>query len=661
MASKLRNKENRIKIPEQNILNLESINVTPNDDGIVDLTPKNSKLRNKKSNRISLNEKDNNNSAIYDTKNYALETLSNVIPSTGQYIKDVVTPFLQPVETYKGVKSMFNGFKELGDREKYIKANPNKPKPPLTKNMIVAEAVNKHFAERYGDWVGNETDDWSVIGSKFADTFRKDPAGVMGDISGVLSLGTIGMAKYAGKAGKIAQNVAKYSDPIVGSGALIGRGGATLSSIGTGKSADSFKTAYNSAASDRFSLLNPKKDRFLFSSGIDVPNPFKSSSNKAFNKAIKGDLSPTEILSDITNKTKLFRTQLSNNYGNWVNSLPDSPNANLKSFEKITKELNEIKFGGDKPLYKQKTTEVDIPNPEGLLDAAGDVITTKGTKTQNIKKVNDNGIRDLNKVEKLINPYLNNIELQTPKSLATLKTELSNLNLNTNKFNKFKGKINNAIKLDLNEINPNTTKIMDDYSKMSGDLNSLDSLIKGNIVSKANPSGLINKIFPQQNYTSAIKKANEILGDLGKNKLADEISSPILKKIGSELKPALAGLDLQNLASRNTGLLGGSMLITKAGSDFAQGSPLASSVNSLLGVEALALPFTMPKIMGKTANLLGTANRFGLGTSTGGRGISLLGNPLSSATVRPYPLTETDKNQINYSLFNNKPYRGLFQ
>ena len=650
MASKLRNKENRVKIPEQNILNLESINVTSNDDGIVDLTPKKSKLRNKESNRISLNKKDNNNSAIYDTKNYALDTLSNVIPSTGQYIKDVVTPFLQPVETYKGVKSMFNGFKELKEREQYIEANPNKPKPPLTKNMIVAEAVNKHFAERYGDWVGNETDDWSVIGNKFADTFRKDPAGVLGDISGILSLGTIGMAKYAGKAGKIAQDVAKYSDPIAGSGALIGRGGSAISNIGAGKSADSFKTAYDSAASDRVSLL-----------GIDLPNPFKSSSNKAFNKAIKGDFSPTEILSDITNKTKLFRTQLSNNYGNWLNSLPDSPNANLKSFEKIVKELDKIKFGGDKPLYKQKTTEIDIPNPEGLLDAGGNVITKKGIKTENIKKVNSDAVRDLNKVEKLINPYLNNIELQTPKSLATLKTELSNLNLSTNKFNNFKGKINNAIKLDLNEINPNTTKIMDDYSKMSGDLSSLDSLIKGNIVNKSITSGNKNKIFPQQNYSSAIKKANEILGDLGKNKLADEISSPILKKIGSELKPALAGLDLQDIFSRNTGLLGGSMLITKAGADFAQGSPLASSVNALLGVEALALPFTSPKIMGKTANLLGTANRFGLGTSTGGRGISLLGNPLSSATVRPYPLTETDKNQINYSLFNNKPYRGLFQ
>ena len=102
------------------------------------------------------------------------------------------------------------------------------------------------------------------------------------------------------------------------------------------------------------------------------------------------------------------------------------------------------------------------------------------------------------------------------------------------------------------------------------------------------------------------------------------------------------------------------MLLTKAGSEFAQGSPLASSVNNLLGLEAVALPFTSPKVIGKTSNLLGIGNRFGLGTNTGGRGISLLGNPLSSSTVRPYPLTETDKNQINYNLFEDVPYRGLF-
>ena len=660
MTSELRNQSNKVKIPKENILTLPTINVYPDNDGIVDLTTKKSKLRNK-NNKISIKPKDNTNSAIYNAKEYTLDTLSNVIPSTGQYIKDVVTPFLQPVETYKGVKSMFTGFKELKNREQYIEANPNKPKPPLTENMVIAEAVNKHFAERYGDWVGNETDDWNVIGKKFAATFRKDPAGVMGDISGVLSLGTIGMAKYAGKAGKIAQDIAKYSDPIAGGGALVGRGGTTIGGIGTGKSTDSFKTAFDAGStSDKFSLLNPKKDRVLFSSGIDVPNPFKSSSNKAFNKANKKDLSPIDILNDVTNKTKLFRTQLSDNYGNWVNSLPELPDANLKSFETISKELNKIKFKGDKPLYKQKSTEVDIPNPKGLLDATGNVITTKGIKTQNIKKVNSDAIRDLNKVEKLVTPYLNNIELQTPKSLATLKTELSNLNLSTNKFNSFKGKINNSIKLDLNEINPNTTKIMDDYAKMSGDLNSLDSLIKGNIVSKAIPSGNNNKIFSQQNYTSAIKKANEILGDLGKNKLADEISSPILKKIGSELKPSLAGIDLQNWTSRNTGVLAGSMLLTKAGSEFAQGSPLASSVNNLLGLEAVALPFTSPKVIGKTSNLLGIGNRFGLGTNTGGRGISLLGNPLSSSTVRPYPLTETDKNQINYNLFEDVPYRGLF-
>tara|TARA_R110000822_G_scaffold198115_1_gene336208 strand:+ start:1507 stop:3420 length:1914 start_codon:yes stop_codon:yes gene_type:complete len=637
MASSLRNKADVISLEKDNVVRLPLIEVSPEN-----IAPaKRSSLRGADE-PINLNANDNQPrtiySTIYDAKNYAGETAGNIIPSAGQYVKDVVTPFLHPVDTYNGVKSMVVGFKELRDREKYIKANPKKTKPPLTKNMVMAEAVNKHFAERYGDWVGNETDDWSTIGNKFAETFKNDPVGVMGDVSGILSLGTIGMAKYAGKTGQIAQKIAKYSDPIAGTGALTGRAGLALGSIGSGKSIDSLKEAYRAAASD------------------NAFYPFKSSSNKAFKKAQRGKISELDVLKNLSDQTKLYRSELSDSYGSWVNKLPDTPDSNLKSFDALVEEINKVKYKGNKPLYKQKVENVTVPSPSGLLDVSGKPILSNATKTTNIKKVDNPGINDLDKVENLINPYLDNVELQTPKSLAQLKTELSALPLQTNKFNNFKKNVNTSIKADLVRINPNTTKIMDNYGKMSNDLKTLDNIISGGIVSKPVTSGRINNMFPKTNYPVALRKANDILGDLQKNTLTDEITAPILKKIGSDLKPSLAGLDLQDVFSPNTGKLLTGMAATKLGSELTQGSPLAGMVDSLLAYEAAAIPFTSPRIVGNTSNLLGVGNRFGLGTSTGGRGISLLGNPLASSTVRPYPLSDTDNNAIYNSLFNNKLY-----
>lgn len=637
MASKLRNKTNQITIPEDNIVFAPEIVIKPEN-----INKPKSSLRNKE-NKISTLPEENNDLSLRDVKDYTLETLSNVIPSTGQYIKDVVTPFTQPVQTYNAVKDMFVGFKQLKERDTYIKNNPNKPKPKLTQQMIMAEAVNKHFAERYGDWVGNETDDYDVIAKKMATTFKKDPAGVMGDISGILSFGTIGAAKYAGKAGRIAQNIAKYSDPIAGVGAATGRVGLVAGSIGSGKSIESLKEAYIAAEADKFY------------------NPFKSSSNKAFKNAQKGKTTEIDILNDLSNKTKLYRNELSNNYGDWVKGLPDNPNSNLKTFNQIIKELDNVKYGGEKPLYTQKFTDIDIPNPIGLLDESGNVITTKGTKTQNIKRVDNAEIKDLRKIENLVNPYVNNIELQTPQSLAQLKSSLSNLKLSTNKFNNFKKTINNQILDDLTKIDSSTPIIMKNYGDMSNSLKDLDVLISGNIISKPTNTGNPSQIFKTQNYQTAINKANAIIGDLQKSKIADDISAPILKKIGSDLKPSLAGLNLQDSFSPNTGRLAAGMVATKLGSEFTQGSPIAAITDSLLAAEAAALPLTSPRFVANTSNLLGVGNRFGLGTSTGGRGISLLGNPLASSTVRPYPLEEEDLSDINFSLFNNKPYRGLFE
>ena len=341
--------------------------------------------------------------------NYALDTVLNVIPSTKQLLHDYAQPFVHPINTFNAVKDMIVGFQELRDRSKFIKENPNKTPEPMTENMIMAEAVNSHFAERYGDWVGNETDDWNVIGKKFADTFRKDPAGVLADVSGILSLGVIPAAKFGGKTGRIAQSIAQNLDPV--QGLLTGGGKISTNVIAPliGKDKGLLKNAFDSGAS-------------------------KSSSN-AFNVARKGKLQPTEIMQDYINKVNNLKSKASAQYNSWIEALPSSYIENLKTPALILKEIEEIKYGKKgkqkRPFLDQTKENIDIDVEGGLINPATNKPFTKpAVKIRNTKRASEADLSELNKLEKEVLEYANNPNLQNAQGLAQLKIKLGQIKFN---------------------------------------------------------------------------------------------------------------------------------------------------------------------------------------------------------------------------------------
>tara|TARA_R110001606_G_scaffold369561_1_gene525674 strand:+ start:1233 stop:3191 length:1959 start_codon:yes stop_codon:yes gene_type:complete len=535
--------------------------------------------------------------------NYALDTVLNVIPSTKQLLHDYAQPFIHPINTFNAVKDMIVGFQELRDRSKFIKENPNKTPEPMTENMIMAEAVNSHFAERYGDWVGNETDDWNVIGKKFADTFRKDPAGVLADVSGILSLGVIPAAKFGGKTGRIAQSIAQNLDPV--QGLLTGGGKISTNVIAPliGKDKGLLKNAFDSGAS-------------------------KSSSN-AFNVARKGKLQPTEIMQDYINKVNNLKSKASAQYNSWIEALPSSYIENLKTPALILKEIEEIKYGKKgkqkRPFLDQTKENIDIDVEGGLINPATNKPFTKpAVKIRNTKRASEADLSELNKLEKEVLEYANNPNLQNAQGLAQLKIKLGQIKFNNPSLQKIQTKINKSIKEDLTLVDRNTPVVMKNYETMINNLEDLKMSIGDPTKGNFNPQ-------------TAINKALAILKENPKGQLGFDKSNPILGEIKSDIIPSLTGNSLSDLAGPNTGkFVFGSLLGSSGDSLFSQMPQFGGTGEFLRNASLTGVPLSSPNVMGNVYNTFGVLNRYGVNPRNAGNVSRGILNPLTSSTEAPF-------------------------
>lgn len=116
----------------------------------------------------------------------------NFPQSAGQAGKDLITPFVEPIETGKALGNL-----ALGAAQKLIPGEQGSEK--------YADAVGGFFADRYG---GLEN---------LKKTIATDPAGFLLDFSSVLSAGGTAVARVPGKVGSVAKAtkaVGDYVDPI---------------------------------------------------------------------------------------------------------------------------------------------------------------------------------------------------------------------------------------------------------------------------------------------------------------------------------------------------------------------------------------------------------------------------------------------------------------
>jgi hypothetical protein len=158
-----------------------------------------------------------------------LKAAKNLGPSALQFGKDIVQPFLHPIDTAEALKNLGHGVLQKtgilsGDeQEKY------------------ADAVGKFFADRYG---GIEN---------VKKTLAEDPVGIAGDLSVLLTGGGAAAARapgIIGTAGRAASTAGRLVDPltlVVRGAELTGRGAAGLiGGLGTHTGTESILTAARS-------------------------------------------------------------------------------------------------------------------------------------------------------------------------------------------------------------------------------------------------------------------------------------------------------------------------------------------------------------------------------------------------------------------------------
>ena len=116
--------------------------------------------------------------ALVDDDDYWADVLSNAGPSTVQLLKDLIQPFVHPIETFEGLKS-------------------------LATDAETQAAVGEYLSDRYGSIDAVQA------------SFRKDPVGVASDVLGMISLASpaagFGAARLTGKAATMAGKVADIS------------------------------------------------------------------------------------------------------------------------------------------------------------------------------------------------------------------------------------------------------------------------------------------------------------------------------------------------------------------------------------------------------------------------------------------------------------------
>jgi len=131
------------------------------------------------------------------------EILYNLPSSTAQLAEDVVQPVLSPVETFVSFKDFSHGLlSKLGVVD-------SKDKEALV------DAVSDHYKNRYGSFDG------------FMNSLRTDPAGVVADVTGLVTGGLTVAARAPGKVGQLAKEAAETvsaADPVNVAGRVLGEG-----------------------------------------------------------------------------------------------------------------------------------------------------------------------------------------------------------------------------------------------------------------------------------------------------------------------------------------------------------------------------------------------------------------------------------------------------
>lgn len=343
---------------------------------------KNQQTNTIKDNRTILNEYNPN-------QNTFTQAISNIDESSKQLVNDIITPFLNPVQTAKDLYSLSKSVASLI--------------PGIEGDDTQAKAVGKFFKDRYGSL------------ENIKQTFATDPVGMLSDVSIILTGGATLTAK-APQVSSVLSKASKIASPIETAGGFaIGKaaqGSGTLGKqvsgylTGTGASAldTAIKTGKNYGATGFFASPTAKQKQKDFLDSLNekisteqittdlekAVSELKKSTKIDYQNKLAGlklqdvKIQPSIVAQQFNEfirkeKTKGGTTRFGADTNNFLKTIYKELNEISKNPAKHTAaDLHQLKFKIDDMLPKDLTTQTSRVNME-LANIIDNVIASKSS------------------------------------------------------------------------------------------------------------------------------------------------------------------------------------------------------------------------------------------------------------------------------------------
>ena len=400
-------------------------------------------------------------------------------PSAVKFGKDVATPFVEPVETGKALGNLALGLIQ-------------KLTPGVQPEESTVDAVGDYLSNRYGSGGTG-----SVI-ENIKRTIAKDPVGVLGDLSMILSGGSLAAVRIPGKIGQVARTAGKVGqaiDPIL----LAGKGVKTIakpipSIIGglTGTGGAPLKAAY--------------------AAGVNK--------SEAFLDAIKGDLDPATIVTDAKAAIKELGDNKIAQYKKTMGNV--KADTTTLDFKPIQEAVNKVKQAG-----KFEGQTISGPAAQAVQKIDRIVRNWKKASVKKPKLLTAEGIDALKR--KIFADVIEGLDYGTAARGASMD-------------------VYNGVKKVISDKFPEYSKAMKEFEEASIHLDELQKTLS---LSK----GKTNIDTPLRKLTSIMR--NNVNTNYGqRTKLAQSLGET---KAGSNLIDKIAGTTLDKWTPRGLQLAGGAL------------------------------------------------------------------------------------------------------
>lgn len=463
-------------------------------------------------------------------REYLTETAKNVPHSAAEFAKNTAQPFLHPIDTASSLKDLGlgllekNGIVPGNEHEKY------------------ADAVGKFFVDRYG----------SVDAAK--ESFKKDPVGVAGDLSMLLTGGETALGRLPGLAGETARAAGaagRVIDPLAAAAPVaqtaanvVGRGAGELAGVFTGAGYQPLREAARSG----------------FEGGAGA---------EAFRANMRGQAPLEDAVTDARKALDQLRTERGNAYRQSMSKTgavgADTTVLDFGKIDNAVMKANGIQTYNGR--YGTGPTQVLSPKTEGIRTEMTDAI--------------DHWKR------------LDPAEFHSPEGIDALKKQLGDIRDATQYGTPERvaaDKIYNAVRQTIVDQVPEYAKVMKGYEQASKQIKEIETTLS---------------LKPNANIDTSLRKLQSTLRDNVNTSFGrrGELANFLVNAGAPHLMERLAGQALHSWAPRGLARIAAMESLPAAALGLTHGVPAAAAA------AALTLPMTSPRLMGELVHGVSRAAR----------------------------------------------------